>query len=216
MKPISLAFLLIAGQAGFALSQEQASSPENTLALIQSAMVEIPGSENVHGFSMMSTEVTNEMWDGLMEDEDHPCPKCPRSHITLGHALIFIERLNRLSEDVEYELPTVEEWNYAAQGGEWTRFKYAGSNSINKVGWHKGNSGGELHPVGMLKPNKFGLFDMTGNVIEWTSTETEDGGYYFIRGGAASEERQFCLLNYEITAIPDVETSVFGFRLVSR
>lgn len=66
-------------------------------------------------------------------------------------------------------LPTEEEWELAARGGE--DFEYAGSNDPDEVAWYDRNSGGETHPVGQKKPNAFGLYDMCGNVWEWTNTE---------------------------------------------
>ena len=64
-----------------------------------------------------------------------------------------------------YRLPSYEEWNYAAKGGQ--DYKYAGSDDIEEVCWYKDNAGNTTHPVGQKKPNGYGLYDMGGNVSEW-------------------------------------------------
>lgn len=67
-----------------------------------------------------------------------------------------------------YRLPTEAEWEYAARGGLKRKgCKYAGSNDLNEVGWYRDNSGCQTHPVGQKLPNELGLYDMSGNVIEW-------------------------------------------------
>jgi len=66
-------------------------------------------------------------------------------------------------------LPTEAQWEYAARGGVQAReTRYAGSDSLDKVAWYdKTSKLTSTFPVGLLKPNELGIYDMSGNVYEW-------------------------------------------------
>ena len=109
-----------------------------------------------------------------------------------------------------YRLPTVEEWQYAAKGGE--NYMYSGSDDIDKVAWCKDNSNGVTHPVAQKKPNGYGLYDMCGNVMEccWDS----DGySFRYYCGGSWYNFDRNCKVDSRRNYYADRRGSIIGFRL---
>jgi len=106
-------------------------------------------------------------------------------------------------------LPTEDEWEYAAKGGQ--SFEYAGSASVGEVAWYDGNSGGSTHAVCGKKQNGYGLCDMSGNVFEWTSTQS--GSYRVYRGGSwyNTAARARVASRYRLT--PSYRNDNGGFRV---
>jgi hypothetical protein len=92
---------------------------------------------------------------------------------------------------VGYRLPTEAEWEYAARAGTTTSRHFVGEELLPKYAWYDGNTRRErAYPVGQLLPNLWGLFDMLGNVWEWTFDRRQP----YPAGGALTEDLEDSVL----------------------
>lgn len=186
---------------------------------------------HVSDFYMGKYEVTQQLWFVIMNNNPSKQvnDRFPVHNVSWDDCQLFIQRLNAITGR-NFRLPTETEWEYAAKANlnssgklTDTPYKYAGTNTdLASYAWYSSNSSGSIHIVGSKKPNAFGLYDMSGNVIEWcqdiyTNYSTgypeidKDqrvlrGGYY--DGDASSvrcTSRGSC--NYKTRMAP------FGFRL---
>jgi len=101
----------------------------------------------------------------------------PAVNITQRAASTFCEWLSSITGHY-YRLPTEAEWEYAARAGTEQSYYFGNDPSnLEDYAWFKDNSEGTYHQVGTKKPNPWGLYDIYGNVAEWTLDQYHENGY---------------------------------------
>ncbi len=159
----------------------------------------------------------------------------PVEQVSWSDALEFCRNLSDLSEEMaagrEYRLPTDAEWEYACRAGTVSAWHCGDSNTtLQEYAWFNVNAGGTTHPVGRLKPNAWGLYDMHGNVWElcadWYSADyyaqsppndprgPSEGSFRVHRGGTWQNPERDCRSAHRNCDPPDVRYPNLGFRVV--
>lgn len=163
------------------------------------------GSLYLEGFYMDKFEVTQSEFGRVMQTnpaffkgQDRPVEK-----VNWFEARDYCYKVGK-------RLPTEWEWEKAAKAGAATRY-YWGDQMDDQYAWHKGNSGKQTHPVGQKKPNDYGLFDMSGNVWEWTSSDHNSSGKV-VRGGSWRNSPISLQAFKRIPSLPIHRFHYVGFR----
>lgn len=190
--------------------------------------------KTVSTFRMGKTQVTQALWKAVMGG--NPLLKLwrklmgsspftfkgdslPVECVSWDDCQEFIRRLNTMTGE-SFRLPTEVEWEYAARGGiKSCGYKYSGSNRIDDVAWYNGNSDGKTHPVATKSPNELGIYDMSGNVWEWTSechNNNRPGvgnSYCVYRGGSWDGAEESCSVLSSGNLDPSYGCYDLGLRL---
>lgn len=199
-------------------------------------------------FALFTTEVTQGQYERVMGENPSQFKgdlELPVENVSWLDAIKYCNRLSeREGQPVCYEidgnrvqwgqglgcrgyrLPTEAEWEYAARADGKTL--YAGSDQVDKVTWYSGNAQGTIHPVKQKLPNEWGLYDLNGNVWEWTwdvyvkhlgSKTVKDplggssGSDRVLRGGSWSIGARGMRVAYRGIDDPSVRSPARGFRL---
>ncbi len=121
---------------------------------------------SISEFEMTETEITQTQYEAVTGENpsDHEnCPDCPVERVSWNEAAAYCD-------DVGGYLPTEAQWEFAARAGTSTIY-YCGDDPacLDLVAWFDDNSGADTHAVGLKNANSWGLYDMLGNVWEWTA-----------------------------------------------
>lgn len=194
-----------------------------------------------HDFEMSRYEVTQAQWEAVLgraheapkttdpqvpvNPSEYRGPSLPVEKLTWNAAQSFIEALNTRDSGHTYRMPTEAEFEYAAR---------AGSDSDAPVpedsAWCAPGSKSRTHPVGEKPPNPWGLYDMTGNVLEWvqdwyapdyySESPAADpqgpstGSYRVYRGAGWLTPAKNCRAAFRGFDLPSNGHASVGFRLV--
>lgn len=162
------------------------------------------------------TEVTQELWKAIMGTNPSTFTgekNLPVESMTWDDCRNFISKLNE-KIGVYFYMPTNGEWLFAAKGGGADKgYAYCGSNTLDDVAWYSGNSENKTHPVKTKIPNEIGIYDMNGNVHEWTINAHVSGGYtYYYAFFGGSYDAYSCPKNNSTNGTSQASSNI-GIRL---
>jgi hypothetical protein len=169
------------------------------------------------GIQMGKYEVTQGQWLAVMGNNPSKFSRCgldcPVENISWLDVQNYIQRLNAQTGK-HFRLPSEDEWFAACQAGG-NQSEFCNSGNIDQVAWHRGNSGPSTHPVGRKMANAWNLYDMSGNVWEWTdSCEKQTCSRRFVRGGSWDGMEAFMRSTVRVSSLPADHYTNLGFRLV--
>ncbi len=219
------------------LEEAAAENPEDGIDIVRDE-TPIHRVELREPFFLGITEVTQKQWLEVMDTKPGPAEywttaewqRLPVVSVSWQDVDRFILKLHERDPKTRYRLPTEAEWEYAARAGT-QGLRPMTVKELPDYAWYIANSGDFPHPVATRKPNPWGLYDMLGNVWEWTqdwytpNTYAEsstvnpqgpsDGGKRVRRGGSYHCPQHMVRPGYRGADTPEAVYSVIGFRLIA-
>lgn len=186
-------------------------------------------------------EVTQAQWRTVMGNnpsyfigDDRPVEQ-----VSWNEVNAFIDKLNAREKTDKYRLPTEAEWEYACRSGTAGPFSFGNCLSTTEANYNgnypysgcmKGAYLGETLPVGSLRANAFGLYDMHGNVLEWCQDRYDKSSYHsdqslsfrnpttgmkrIIRGGGWYLPAYLCRSAHRDIYGQEYDCDAIGFRML--
>lgn len=172
----------------------------------------IPAMNDGSGFWLLRAPVTRAHYAKVMSVPPLGDPRMAMSGVSWDDADEFCRRASTAS--VRFRLPTEAEWEHAAWAGAPTR--YPGGNHWPSVARAQG--GHDVRPVCTREPNAWGLYDMAGNVWEWTSLPTRaehPANFRVLKGGSFRSSPEHLVPSARKLAARETRSEEFGFRIVA-
>lgn len=139
--------------------------------------LDIPAGKNIDGVSRPTPQYIDLTW-GMGRDL-----KNPTNSMSQQAAMMYCKWLYDQT-GVFFRLPTEAEWEYACLAGNTSAFSFGNDPAkLGEYGYFKDNSGGKFHKTKQLKPNAWGLYDMLGNLSEWTLDQYTENKYESLAPG---------------------------------
>jgi len=195
----------------------------------------IPKCENIESFLLCRTEINQGVWKRIMETEPWYGEENTRENDQGAASYICWNDCKEFCKKSQLRFPSELEWEYACRAGTTTNFCFGDSASeLDAYAWYSINTlekGEDFpHPVGLKKPNAFGLYDIHGNVREWCLTKWYENDYivrpindpswkpegvFFgqvVRGGGWPSSNSYCFSSYRNWHVPGRRQGALGFR----
>lgn len=202
---------------GLQLSPNLTMRQMNTVDTILMNMAEVrPGN-----LWMSQFECTKGQWYGIMGGEfDEAQASLPMTEVSYGEiCMVFLDSLSNMT-NIGFYLPSAEEWEYAAHGGENKETTlYVGDDDVDKVAWYKDNSDGKAHPSDGQQgkdPNTLDLYDMSGNVSELCNSPFDENGLFTVCGGNYDSPASEVTADSRKGFATDAKDKTVGFRMIIR
>ncbi|MFA4987129.1 MAG: formylglycine-generating enzyme family protein, partial [Candidatus Brocadiia bacterium] len=193
-----------------------------------------------NAFFMGATEVTQAQYRAVMNVSPSyfKGDDLPADSVSWSDAVEFCRKLTEaerkkgnLPDGLVYRLPTEAEWEHCCRAGSTTEFAFGDDEGrLVDYAWFSRNSGNTTHPVGIKKPNAWGLYDLHGNVWEWCYDWYADkyqmgdqtdpmgpatGQFRVLRGGSWPFIAGYCRSAIRFRDPPRLQVHhVLGFRVV--
>ena len=171
-------------------------------------------------FYVQVTPVTQEQWKRVMENnpsEFDDEPNCPVERVSWEDCQLFITRLN-MRQEATYRLLKEVEWEWACRAKAKTPYFFGSdSEKLVKYAWYLDNAGSSTRSVAGKKPNNFGVYDMLGNVREWTANRNEavpTPNARVVRGGSWKTPQEESHSNQRWGEHAGQRSHDLGFRLM--